>query len=34
MESKWFKTEIKRNEATLEEQNELEELIKGVSNNE
>lgn len=33
-EPKWFKTEIKRNEATLEEQNELEELIKGVSNNE
>ena len=26
----WFKTEIKRNEATLEEQKELEELMKGI----
>ena len=26
----WFKTEIKRNEATLEEQKELEELMKGT----
>ena len=33
-EPEWLKTKIKRNEATLEEQNELEELIKGVSNNE
>ena len=26
----WFKTEIKRNEATIEEQKELEELMKGI----
>ena len=26
----WFKTEIKKNEATLEEQKELEELMKGI----
>ena len=26
----WFKTEIKRNEATVEEQKELEELMKGI----
>ena len=28
----WFKTEIKRNEATREEQEELEELMKGIEN--
>ena len=26
----WFKTEIKKNEATIEEQKELEELMKGI----
>ena len=26
----WFRTEIKRNEATAEEQKELEELMKGI----